>query len=101
MGRQSLPDICDTCGKEIPKDQKQYIAELFEGKSSFTDKRSRAQTKLYICHTCFLNFCKNGYEPNFISEMRNPQWVQGSKLAAEKYYVVVPEIDPQTKVDES
>ena len=97
MTRQKLPDKCDLCGKEISSEM-QYVMEAFQGKNTFGDIRVRAKTRLDVCHPCWLEICKNGYQPNFIKELKNPQYRAGSKLAAEKYYIPYPEIDPQEKI---
>jgi len=90
MTKQKLPDICNFCGKEI-KSETQYISQWFQGKSTFGETRIRMKELLDCCHECFLNICKTGLKPNFVKEQRNPQWVSGSKKAAEKYFIEVQE----------
>ena len=98
MTRQKLPDKCDLCGKEISSET-QYVMEAYQGKNTFGDIRIRAKSKLDVCHPCWLEICKNGYMPNFVKELKNPQYKAGSKLAAEKYYIPYPEIEPQSTID--
>ena len=97
MTRQKLPDKCDLCGKEIASEM-QYVMEAYQGKNTFGDLRIRAKSKLDVCHPCWLEICKNGYKPNFIKELKNPQYKAGSKLAEEKYYIPYPESDTQEKI---
>ena len=33
-----------------------------------------------------MKICGNGYEPNFIEEQKNPNWVSGSKKGSGKEY---------------
>ena len=95
MTRQKLPDNCDFCGKEIQIESNQYVLELFQGRSTFGNQRIRAKNKCDMCHKCFLDMAKIGYKPDFIKEQKNPQWVSGSKLASEKYFIAVE--DPPTQ----
>ena len=96
--KQRLPDVCDFCGKEI-KSELQYASEWFQGKSTFGENRIRAKIKADCCHPCFVEICKTGYKPTWIKEHRNPQYVAGSKKAAEKYFVAVEETEQQTIED--
>ena len=99
MTKQKLPDICNFCGKEI-KSQMQYISEWFQGRSSFSDPRTRLKEKLDCCHECFLNICKTGLEPSWVKEQKNPQWISGSKKVDERYFIEVQ--DPElAKTDTS
>ncbi len=88
MTRQKLPDICNFCGKSITSET-QYVLELTQGRSTMPQIRIRANSYLDMCHPCFMEVAKNGYEPQFIKEQRNPQYRPGSKLASEKYYIPI------------
>lgn len=92
-----MPDTCDICGKEIDS-EKQYCMQVFEGRSTFSNERSRAKNIIDCCHKCFLGICENGYKPNFIQEIKNENWVSGSKKADEKYFIPVPEVKTHSKV---
>ncbi len=95
MTKPKISDICDLCGNDI-ESETQYKMEAFQG-NSFAEKRVRAQNKLDVCHGCWVNtICKTKYEPNFIAEQRNPNWVRGSKKVGERYYEPIPDKDPQT-----
>lgn len=96
MTKQKLPDICNFCGKEIDS-QMQYVSEWFQGRSSFSDPRTRLKEKLDCCQKCFIEMCKIGkLEPTWIKEQKNPQWIAGSKKAEERYFIQVqdPELQP-------
>ena len=98
MTRPTLPDICDICGKEIDSEQ-QYCAELFQGRTTFSDDRVRAKKRLDICHPCFMKICENGYKPNWLAEIKNVNYKPGSKLASEKFFTPKPEPELQTKIE--
>lgn len=89
MTKQRLPDICNFCKKEIDSEM-QYASEWFQGKTTFSDPRIRLKQKLDCCQKCFLDICKNSDEKMiWVKEMKNPQWVAGSKKADEKYFILV------------
>ena len=99
MTKPKVPYTCDFCAKEISS-EKQYVLEAFEGKSSFSDPRIRAKSKLDCCHKCFLNICENGLKPTWIKEQKNPNYVAGSKKGSGKeYYILVQEPNPQQKIE--
>ena len=99
MTRQKLPDICNFCGKSI-ESEKQYVSEWFEGRSTFGNERTRAKSHMDCCHKCFTEICSNGYKPNFIAEIKNPNYVAGSKEASKKYFIPKPETDVHIGQDE-
>lgn len=97
--KQKLPDKCDMCGKEITSET-QYTSQWFQGKSTFSSPRIRAKKTMDTCHPCFLEICKIGYKPEWIKEIKNPQYKKGSTVPEEKpYYIEVIEPDPQTKIE--
>ena len=87
MTRQRNPTNCDLCSLEIEEHDKQYVFEAYEGTSTFKSPRVRAQKIIDCCHKCFLKMCTNGFKPKFIEELKNPNWVSGSKKAEEKYWI--------------
>ncbi len=95
MTRQKLPDICNICGKNI-ESEKQYCMEAFEGRSTWFNakqERTKAKNKIDVCHPCWLSICKTNYKPDFIVEIKNPNYVAGSKDLNKKYTIVKPEPD--------
>lgn len=68
MTRQSLPDICDSCGVEITGEaySVQY-AKKNQGKGNFVKCSNSADQ----CHACFLEVCKNGFKPKWIHLVKN------------------------------
>lgn len=94
MTKKRLPDVCDLCGKDI-ESEKQYVSEWFEGRSTFGDERSRAKNKVDCCHKCFLAICEHGYAPEWIHEIKNVNFISGSKKANDKFFI--PKPDPSTQ----
>ncbi len=86
MTRQRNPINCDLCSTEIEEHDKQYVFEAYEGTSTFKSPRTRAQKIIDCCHKCWMKICENGYKPKFIEELKNPNWVSGSKKGSGKEY---------------
>ena len=100
MTRQKLPDLCNFCAKEINTEQ-QYTLEAFDGRSTWFNtkgERTKAKSKLDMCHACFLEVCKNGFKPNWVTEIKNPNYVAGSKEADKKYSIEKPQPVVQEKI---
>lgn len=85
MTRQTLPEVCDLCAKDIKSGQ-QYVFEVFQGKKTFADELTKGKT-MDCCHTCFMKACKNGYKPDWKYQVKNPNYKPGSKVANEKYWI--------------
>ena len=100
MTRQKLPDLCNFCAKAI-ESAKQYTLEVFDGRSTWfnaKDERTKAKAKLDMCQACFLEVCKNGFIPSWITEIKNPNYVAGSKDANKKYTLEKPQPIVQEKI---
>ena len=82
--REKYPIKCDLC--KVVEDGKKYVFEAFEGTSTFNSPRTRATKIIDCCHACWMKICGNGYEPKFVEEMKNPNWVSGSKKGSGKEY---------------
>ncbi len=77
--------------------------EAFEGRSTWFNskgERTKAKNKIDVCHSCWLSICKTNYKPDFIVEVKNPNYVAGSKDLNEKYTIVKPEPHNQEKLQE-
>lgn len=85
MTRQTLPDICDICGKEISSES-QYVFEPYQGKKTFGDEITKGKI-IDCCHKCFMAIAKNGYKPEWKTLKKNPNYVAGSKKSDEKYWL--------------
>ena len=88
MTKPNIPYTCDLHGGEI-NTEKQYLFEVYEGKSSFGKERVKG-SNMDICHKCFMDICKQGYVPNWKYSIKNPLWVKGGK---EAYWLDKPETD--------
>jgi len=86
MTRQTLPDICDLCAKEITSES-QYVFEPYQGKKTFADEITKGKL-IDCCHKCFIGITKNGYKPQWETKTKNPNYVAGSKVAEEKYWLI-------------
>ncbi len=91
MTRAKIPDRCDICGQDI-KSEKQYMFEVYEGRTSFGKERSKG-TNMDCCHKCFIDICKQGYEPNWKHSIKNPSYVKGG---SQPYWLDKPDIQTQT-----
>ena len=81
MTRQSLPDVCNTCGKEITGGM-QYSVQYTQ-KPPKEDKVKgefvKTNDKADQCHTCFLEVCKTGFKPTWIKMRKDEalgKWVE-------------------------
>lgn len=75
MTRQVLPDVCDTCGKEI-KSGAQYSLQYSQKTPKGESKKGvfiKANNPADQCHKCFTEMCKNGYKPNWVTLKKNEQ----------------------------
>ncbi len=67
MTSKIVPRICDFCAKDITSEEK-YTAQMQKRhvKGDF-DEPTMDQCKLKadMCHPCFLEICKNGFEPKW------------------------------------
>ena len=73
MTRQSMPSICDFCGKEIHTEMEYKLQISQKGKKGTKGKFIKAQNNADMCHVCFLEVCKNGYKPDWIALVKNEE----------------------------
>ncbi len=71
MTRQSLPDVCNNCAKEITGmaytvQYTQNLPKEDRVKGEFVKTNDKADQ----CHACFLEVCKTGYKPNWIKMVK-------------------------------
>jgi len=74
------------CGKEITSES-QYVFEPYQGKKTFADEIVKGKL-IDCCQSCFLKITKNGYKPQWEKKRKNPNYVAGSKVAGERYWIV-------------
>ena len=72
MTRPKILNICDFCGKEIAIDAQEYTAQ-FSQKGAGKGKFVKASNKADICHPCFLEVCKTGYKPDWVTLRKNDE----------------------------
>ena len=79
MTKVKTPVTCDFCAKQI-QSQMRYTVQMNqvdEEKASEKGSFVTLKNKADMCHTCFLNICKNGFVPKWIRKIRDPitgQW---------------------------
>ena len=84
MTRKVVNPICDLCALDVVSEQRYRmdINQTGTGKGKFVKCSNSAD----MCHNCFMNICKNGFKPVWITLVKNDQtgkWEQ---------------IDPQTTI---
>ena len=94
MTRTRNPDRCDFCGKNIDSGDTQYCMEVYRGRTSFSRGDLTQGKNMDMCHKCFLEVCKQGYEPKWETTIMNPNWERGAKKGTGKEYrIPKPETD--------
>ena len=77
---------CDLHGGIIDS-EKRYIFEVYDDKGSWSKIQTRAGN-IDCCHKCFIDICKQGYEPSWKSTLKNPRY---TKTNEEPYRIPMPE----------
>ena len=88
MTKPKIPFTCDIHGGEI-ETEKRYIFEVYDERGSWAKVQTKAEN-IDVCHKCFLDICKQGYEPKWKSTIKNPKYIKGG---AHSYRIPVPETD--------
>ncbi len=88
------PDTCDICGLKIDS-EKQYLFEVYDGNP--WSKKQVKGANMDCCHKCFLDICKQGYEPKWATTIKNPLYVKGG---SQPYRIPMPETDVHIGQDE-
>ena len=82
MTSKIVPRTCDLCGKDVTSEKK-YRAQINErtSKGDYSEATIvKCKNDADMCHGCFLEICKNGYEPKWVKivkndEGRSPSWL--------------------------
>ncbi len=71
MTTKKVPRTCDFCGKDIISEQQYKVQFTLRGgkKGEFTKANNDADS----CHPCFLEICKNGYKPNWVTMYKDEE----------------------------
>ena len=69
MTRQITPAICDLDGKPITSEES-YTLDISK-KNSVKGQFIKGKNKMDICHECFMKFVKSGYQPEWITLVKN------------------------------
>jgi hypothetical protein len=69
MTRKIVNPVCDLCGLDVLSEQRYRmdINQTGNGKGKFVKCSNSAD----MCHTCFLNICKNGFKPQWVTLVKN------------------------------
>ena len=82
MTSKTVPRTCDFCAKDITSEKK-YRAQISErtAKGDYPEATIvKCKNDADMCHGCFLEICKNGYEPKWIHIVKNDEGYEPSWL---------------------
>ncbi len=69
MTRKVVNPVCDFCSQEVTTEQRYRtdINQSGNGKGKFVKCSNSAD----MCHNCFLEVCKNGFKPVWVTLVKN------------------------------
>ena len=71
MTRKLVPAVCDLCAKDVVTEMK-YTMQISQ-KGGGRGKFVKCDNSADMCHDCFLEICKNGFKPKWVTLIKNPQ----------------------------
>ena len=69
MTKQFTPAICDLDGKPITTEES-YKLDISKS-NSVKGQFIKGKNKMDLCHECFMKFVKAGYQPEWITMVKN------------------------------
>jgi hypothetical protein len=70
MTTKNVPRICDACGSDIESEQQyklQFSQRMPKGSKKAKGKFVKAGNDADMCHPCFIEFCKHGFKPDWVT----------------------------------